>query len=291
MVHTLYHTTVHTKLRGRLGRLTGLARKSAGIAAFLLAVGLSATSHAATIQYSLSMSSDYGLLQNPTSVAAQTAAATQSTAVVNTANNNPVFDLKNTSLSADFTDVKLTLLDPQSMIDALKILQSPPGATAAAPFTTSTWGTPSKSIDIHLPTPLLPNQSLFFTINLTPNGGFSNMSWVAGYKNILFNSLGVGNATVNVSFTNSGIAGDPSGTLNNQLPNLANFDAITIASQCCSTPPTEMITDMIPGGPGPAVPEPGSVVLLILGAIPVAAVVRKKYRKSPPEEAAAQPTA
>ncbi len=290
MVHTMYHTLVHTNLRGRFGRLTGLARKSAWIAALLLAVGLSATSQAATIQYSLSMSSDYGLLQNPTSVAAQTAAATQSTAVVNTANNNPVFELTNTSATADFTDVKLTLLDPQSMIDALKILQSPPGATAAAPFTTSTWGTPSKSIDIHLPTPLLPNQSLFFTINLTPNGGFSNMSWVAGYKNILFNSLGVGNAMVNVSYTNSGIAGDPSGTLNTQLPSLANFNAITIASQCCSTPPTQMLDTMIEG-PGSAVPEPGSIVLMLLGAIPVAAVVRKKYRKTPAPAAAAPPTA
>lgn len=274
------HTTVHTKIDTNIsGRLRSLARRSAWIAALALTIGLSATTQAGTVQYTLSMSSNYGLLQNPTSPSAQTTVSSMSSAAVATANNNPVFELTNTSVTADFTDVKLTLLDPQTMIDALKILQSPPGATAAAPFTNSVWGTPTKSIDISLPTPLAPNQSLFFTINLTPAGGFSNMSWVAGYKNILFNSMGVGNAAVNVAYINSGNPSDPSGTSSAVIPNLSNFSAITIASQCCSTPSTQMLSTSVVI-PNASVPEPGSFVLMALGALPVAAVVRKKYRKT-----------
>jgi hypothetical protein len=281
MSYTIVHTKNDTKTSRRLGRLLNLAGRSAWIAALLLAIGLSTTAQAGTVQYTLSMSSNYGLLQNPTSPSAQTTVSSMSSAAVATANNNPVFELTNTSVSADFTEVKLTLLDPQSMIDALKILQSPPGATAAAPFTNSVWGTPTKSIDISLPTPLAPNQSMFFTINLTPNGGFSNMSWVAGYKNILFNSMGVGNTTVNVSYINSGNPGDPSGTFSTTMPSLSNFNAITIASQCCSTPATQMLSTSIII-PNTSVPEPGSIVLMALGALPVAAVVRKKYRKTQP---------
>ncbi|HEV2972169.1 MAG TPA: hypothetical protein VGY55_19505 [Pirellulales bacterium] len=247
------------------------------LAAICAAVVPSAT-HAGTISYSVTMSSDYSLLLNPNNASVDKQVSQKSSTVVATANNNPVLDITNTSSTAVITDVKMTLTDPDSVFDALKVLQSPPGAMPQSPFTTNIWGGSTQSIDIKLPTALAPNQSLIFAVNLAPMGGFPNHSWDPGFENIFFQDPPTINTNANlmISYNDPTQAGDPAGTLTNALPALSSMTPlVTVTSLCCSTPSTSVLSTSFSTTP---VPEPGSVVLMLLGSLPLGLPVWRKCR-------------
>lgn len=231
---------------------------------------------AVSVSYDFSISSDYSLLLSPQSSSAQSMVSQMSSGVVKTANNNPVIKITNTSATADISDVMMTITDPDSVFNALKLLQNPLGATPGAPFTNNVWGGSTKTIDIALPTPLAPNQTLVFAANLGPLGGFPNASWVPGYQNIFFNQPGDMNAQVAVKFF------DPASptnvqSLNSVLPNLSDMNPlVTIMSSCCSTPSTSVFQTSF----GTVVPEPSSILLVGLGALTFVVPVWKKYKRS-----------
>ncbi len=231
---------------------------------------------AVSVSYDFSISSDYSLLLSPQNSSVQSQVAQKSMNVVNTANNNPVIKITNTSATADISDVKITLTDPDSVFNALKLLQNPLGATPAAPFTNTIWGGSTNMVNIALPTPLAPGQSLVFAANLGPLGGFPNHSWVPGYQNILFQSPSATNAQIAVNYF------DPSNptntqTLNSVLPSLTTMNPlVTVMSSCCSTPSTSVFETSF----GTTVPEPSSILLVALGALTFGMPVWRKYKRA-----------
>jgi hypothetical protein len=249
----------------------------AAIAAALAAAWFTLAAPAAravTVSYDFSISSNYSLLVNPQSSSAQSQVSQMSSGVVNTANNNPVIKITNTSATANISDVMMTITDPDSVFNALKLLQNPLGATPGAPFTNKVWGGSTKTIDIALPTALAPNQSLVFAVNLGPPGGFPNPSWVPGFQNIFFNQPSEMNAQVAVKFFDPASPSNVQ-TFNSVLPNLANMDTvITVMSSCCSTPPTSVFQTSF------VVPEPASVVLMALGSLPLGMLVWRKRKRA-----------
>ncbi len=234
--------------------------------------------------YQVYMSSDYTLLSNPLSAAVKAAVQQQASSVVNTAINNPVIDLQNTSSTASIKEVQFTLTDPSSVFDALSILKGPTGAEkrfgTSGPFATTIWGGKSQTIDIVLPTPLAPKQNLVFFVNLAPITGNPSASWVPGYTNIFFQDPPGPNTNANLK-----VVFDDNTTLNNVLPSLESMQtntetnpaAFVLASSCCNTQSTMFLTANFGG---PPVPEPSSVVLVLLGSMPLAIPVWKRYRRT-----------
>jgi len=244
-----------------------------GLASVWFALAVPAA-RATIVSYDFSISSDMGLLLSPDSSSAQSMVSQMSSGVVRTANNNPVIMITNTSPTAEISDVMMTITAPDSVFNALKILQSPVGATPGAPFTNNVWGGSTMTIDIALPNALAPNQSLVFAANLGPLGGFPNASWVPGFQNIFFNQPGGMNAQVTVNFFDPA---SPSNiqTFNSVLPNLADMNTVvTVTSACCSTPPTSVFQTSF------LVPEPSSVLLVLLGAVPLGRSVYRKCKRT-----------
>jgi hypothetical protein len=276
MTHTNYYTNRWLGTR-RAVALPGLPL------ALVLATMLAAASPArAADSYQVYMSSDYTLLMNPMSMAVHSAVQQQSSSLANTANNNPVIDIQNTSSTASIKEVQFTLTDPDTIFDALSILKGPTDAQkrfgTTGPFATTIWGGKSKTIDIVLPTPLAPNQNLVFFVNLAPLTGNPSASWIPGYTNIFFQDPPNMNANFKVFFNDNT-------TLNNVLPSLEDMQtntstdpaAFVLASSCCNTPSTMFLTGNFDG---PPVPEPTSVMLVVLGSAPLAIPAWRRYRRS-----------
>jgi hypothetical protein len=229
---------------------------------------------AVTVSYDFSISSNYSLLVNPQSSSAQGQVKQLGSGAVNTANNNPVIMITNTSATAEISNFMMTITDPNSVYNALKLLQNPLGATPGAPFTNNVWGGPTKTIDIALPTALAPNQSLVFAVNLGPVGGFPNPSWVPGYQNIFFNQPSNMNAQLAVMFFDPASPSNVQ-TFNSVLPPLTEMDPmITVTSACCSTPPTSVFQTSF------VVPEPTSAALVALGSLPLGMLVWRKRNRA-----------
>lgn len=273
------YTNIHTKFpTSRAHHLSAHMALAAALAAAWLAID-PPTLRAATVSYTFSVCSDYSLLMNPQSSSTQSQVSQKSSAVVGTANNNPVIKITNTSATADISEFKMTLTDADSVFNALKLLQAPIGATPAAPFTSSIWGGSTKTIDIVLPTALAPNQSMTFAVNLGPLGGFPNVNWQPGYENIFFQQPITPNTNANLSVTYF----DPSSPVNsqtvtNQLPAIGAMDPlVTVTSACCNTPATTVF--MTEFG-GTAVPEPSSMALVALGCVSMVVPAWRKYRRS-----------
>jgi hypothetical protein len=261
------------------GALGFPARTALAAALVVVWCATAAPTRAATMSYNFSISSDQSLLMNPQNSSIQNQVAQKSSNVVNTANNNPVIEITNTSTTADISEVKISLTDPDSVFNALKLLQSPLGATPAAPYTNKIWGGSSKMIDIVLPHALLPNQSLVFAANLGPLGGFPDISWMPGYQNILFQTPVTPNTNANlaVTFQDPSNPNNPT-VLRNVLPSLTTMDPlVTVTSACCSTAPTSVF--MTSFGSGPPVPEPSSMLLIVLGSLPLAVPAWRKYKR------------
>ncbi len=90
---------------------------------------LSAISTArAGVSYQIYMSSDYKLLMDPMNMSTQSMVQQTASTAANTANNNPVIDIQNTSTTASIKEVQFKLTDPDSVFDALGLLQGPSDA-------------------------------------------------------------------------------------------------------------------------------------------------------------------
>ncbi len=257
-------------------------RIAACLAAIVALLCGPSVARAATMSYSLSMSNDYGWIQNPASDMAQMAAKNKTSAVIATQYNNPILELTNTSVSANISDVKLIVNDPDSAINALKVLQGPPGAHAVGQFANAVWGSSTKTIEIALPTPLAPNASLFFTLNLTPTAGAS-ATWMPGFQNSLWSSSTVSpntNANLAVTYVDPS-NGNATSVSNLQLTNDPNQMFIQrLMSTCCNsnTAASTLLNASI-GGPSIVTPEPASVVLMMLGSLPLGIGFWRNRRK------------
>jgi hypothetical protein len=247
--------------------------------ALALATMLAAASPARAINsYQVYMSSDYTLLMNPLSMSVQSAVQQQASSMVSTANNNPVINIQNTSSSASIKEVQFTLTDPDTVFAALNILRGPTDAQkrfgTTGPFATTIWGGKSKTIDIVLPTPLAPQQNLTFFVNLSPLTGNPSASWIPGFTNIFFQDPPNMNASFKVLFSDNTTLHDVLPSLEEMQTNTASDPAaFVLASSCCNTQSTMFLTANF-------VPEPTSVVLVMLGSVPLAIPAWRRYRRS-----------
>lgn len=272
--HTMPHTINHSASRS-LGAPYRTAYCRLGwkirLAAIAAALSLAAIRPAAadSFGYSVNISSSLALMEAPTNPSAQLQVSEQSGLVDRMASNDPIIDITNTSTGDTISNLQLTLNDPESVIEALKVLSS--NGTATGAFATNEYGGPATSIDISFATPLAPGQSVMWAMELAPVNGYSNIGWTPGYQNILFptnNPIPGTNASVTVTYNDG--SGDP--TVTNALPNLAAFDdALTVdpTTTCSSSgDPTSLYTLTVGGTPTPT-PEPGTLVLLALGCLPL----------------------
>lgn len=237
--------------------------------------------HADTMSYSIDISSSLQLMEAPNNASTQLQVSQQSGLVDRVASNNPILELTNTSTTSDISDVQLTLNDPESVIEALKVLS--PDGTATGAFATNVYGGPATTIDISLATPLAPGQSVLWAMELAPINGYTNTGWTPGYQNILFpgsNPIPGTNASIQVTYLDP-VSGNP--TVSTQvMPNLSVFDpAVTVdpTTNCSSTGTvTTLYTLGVP--PTNPVPEPSSVLLLALGCLPLAVRAWRKRRQA-----------
>jgi hypothetical protein len=262
-----------------------LRRGRAPFALALATMLLSAISTArAGVSYQIYMSSDFKLLMDPMNMSTQSMVQQTASTAANTANNNPVIDIKNTSMTASIKEVQFMLTDPDSVFDALGILQGPSDAQkrfgTTGPFATMTWGGSSKTIDIVLPTPLAPQHNLVFFVNLAPLNGHPDSTWMPGYTNIFFQDPPGPNPNANlkVFFNDNTILDNPLPSLESMATNTSTDPAaFVLASSCCNAPPTMFLTGGFGGSP---VPEPSSVLLVMLGSLPLAIPAWRRYRRA-----------
>jgi len=288
------HTTTHTMNAFYISRLLAALRSAKHVlgwkirlAAIAAAVLLppAGVARADSMSYSIDISSSLQLIEAPNSSSAQSQVSQQSGLVDRVANNNPFVEITNTSTTADITNIQLTLNDPESVIEALKVLSSDGTPTGA--FATNVYGGPATSIDISLGTPLAPGQSVLWTMELAPVNGYSNTGWTPGYQNILFpgsNPIPGTNASIAVTYL------DPStsNTTNSPsvLPDLDTFDddmTVDPATTCCSTgTPTSLYSLDVPSGSvtPTSTPEPESIMLMVLGGVPLAVHVWRKRKRA-----------
>ena len=188
ITYTMTHTMIPNKLltvaipRLKHHRINWKIWLAVG-AAFLMAPAVR-SARADTMSYSIDISSSLQLLESPNNASTRLQVSQQSGLVDRVGMNNPFVELTNTSTTADITDVQLTLNDPESVIEALKILSK--DGTATGQFATNVYGGPATTIDISLATPLAPGQSLLWAMELAPVNGYTNTGWTPGYDNILF---------------------------------------------------------------------------------------------------------
>jgi hypothetical protein len=274
-------TNGYTNRWPRAKRALPLGRAPFALALATMLLSAISTARAAD-SYQIYMSSDYTLLMNPTSMSVQSMVQQTASTAANTANNNPVIDIQNTSSTASIKEVQFKLTDPDSAFDALGLLKGPSDAEkrfgTTGPFATMIWGGKSQTVDIVLPTPLAPHQNLVFFVNLTPLNGTPDPTWLPGYTNIFFQDPPNTNANLKVFFSDNT-------TLNNTLPSLesmatntsTNPQAFVLSSSCCNAPATMFLTGQFSGTP---VPEPSSVFLVMLGSLPLAIPAWRRYRRA-----------
>jgi hypothetical protein len=246
---------------------------------------LSATSNArgGSFSYSVDVSSSIQLMEAPFNASAQLQVSQQTGIVDRMAANNPVMRITNTSTGDTINSMTLTLNDPESVIEALKMLT--PNGTPTGAFATNEFAGPSTSINITFPTPLAPGQSVMWAMELAPVNGYTNVGWTPGYENILFptnNPIPGTNASVTMTYTLPS-GGDP--TVTNVLPDLVAFDPMVTVdpSTTCSNSGSaqSLFTVGITEPPTPT-PEPGSIVVMLLAALPLGAWAWHKRRRAMP---------
>jgi hypothetical protein len=235
-----------------------------------------------TMSYSIDVSSSLALTESPTNPSVQLQVSDQSALVDRVADNNPVVELTNTSTTADISSVQLTLNDPESVIEAVKVLSSDGTATGA--FANNVYGGPATSLDIALATPLAPGQSILWEMELAPVNGYGSAGWTPGYQNILFpgsNPVPGTNASFDVTYTDP-TTGTPTSS-SYVLPDLSSFDpAVTVqpTTVCSSTgTATGLFTLSVPSTTPTPTPEPGTIVLMGIGLVPLAVRVWRKRRQ------------
>jgi hypothetical protein len=237
------------------------------------------------MSYSIDISSSLQLMEAPNNASAQLQVSDQSALVDRVASNSPIVELTNTSTTSDISNVQLTLNDPESTIEALKVLSADGTPTGA--FATNEYGGPATTIDIALATPLAPGQSVLWAMELAPINGYTDTGWTPGYENILFpgsNPIPGTNASVQVTYVDP-VSGTPT-TSSAVLPSLTSFDdAVTVdpTTVCSSTgTATSLYTLGVPSTttPPPPVPEPTSMVLMALGGLPLAVRAWRKRRQA-----------
>ena len=139
MDHTKGYTKAFTWIRWAC-RLPAVAL----VLSLAAALGASSPAARGANSFEVFMSSDYTLLMNPTSTVVHSMVQQEASTAANTANNNPVIDIKNTSSTASIKEVQFTLTDPDSVFDALGILKGPSDAQkrfgTTGPFATMIWG-------------------------------------------------------------------------------------------------------------------------------------------------------
>jgi len=256
-----------------------LPRALGALAALALAFGLSAAASPSargdTLGYGITVSSDYSLATSPGNGNVQLQAKGLSAHVLATEANNPVFEITNNAMTSGITSIVLTLNDPESTFEAFKILSPTTGDMADAPFTVNAFNGPSDTVGITFSTPLAPGASTFFMAELGPANGFSDVNWTPGYQSILWKPGEIAN--LNVTWNDTA---DPTDSISQALPALTDFmnnvNSFTVVG-CCGN--TSLLTDIVTGPLPPPTPEPASVVLLLLGAIPAAVPVWRKRRQ------------
>jgi len=264
--------------RRRFGLKTWLA-----VAAAALTISASRSAFADTMSYSIDISSSLQLLEAPNNASTKLQVSEQSALVDRMASNSPFIELTNTSTTSDISNVQLMLNDPESTIEALKVLS--PDGTPTGAFATNEFGGPATTIDIALATPLAPGQSVLWAMLLAPVNGYTDTGWTPGYENILFpgsNPIPGTNASIQVTYVDP-VSGNPT-TSSAVLPSLTSFDnAVTVdpTTVCSSTgTATSLYTLGVPSTPTTPVPEPTSLVLMALGGLPLAVRAWRKRRQA-----------
>lgn len=285
--HTMTHTTKKSHRRSMVSAahaVTCWLRPSilfAAVAIFCISAARQA--NAGTFSYSVDITSSLALMESPSNPSTQLQVSQQSGLVDRVASNSPIVSITNTSTSDTISSIQLNLNDPESVIEAMKVLSSDGVATGA--FANDVYAGPATSIDISFPTALAPGQTVTFAVELAPVNGYTDIGWTPGYDNIFWptnNPIPGTNASLTVTYNQPD--GDP--TVTNVLPDLAAMtNVVTVdPSTTCSNSgtPTSLVTTNFSVPPTPT-PEPGTIMLLMLCGIPMAV---QAWRKRCPTAAA-----
>ena len=267
-----------------LSRLVGLA------AAFVATSVAIHRAPAASVGYTLRSSESLSVLKNPSNSSIASLAAMQNSFQLMNERNMPFFELKNTSIAANITELKLTVGDAATTFDFASFIDASPGVTfAVTAGDTLPNGVKADTLQLTF-TGLSPGKSVRFRTDIDADLG----SALDDYRRVLMDVAGtVGARTVAaVTFSDAGVP-NMSLSASDWTTGLSAAAAAQVAARCMVTTQTENIGVFTlsqsglqspqPGGEGnetppPPLPEPATNVLLALGG-GLAAIFAQRQRR------------
>jgi len=250
-----------------------------GLAAAIVVASQVAIHHApaGTIAYTLRSSESLSVLKNPSNSSIATLAAMQNTFKLMNDRNMPFFELKNSSASANITELRLAVGDSASTFDFASLIDASPGVTfAVTGGDTVPNGIKTDTLQLTF-TGFSPGKTVRFRTDIDADVGNA----LDDYRRVLMDTAGtVGNRSVaSVTFAETGLP-DMTISASDWTSGLSAAAAAQVAARCVITTQSDNIAVFSlsqsglqspqPGGEGnetppPPLPEPATNVLMALG--------------------------
>jgi hypothetical protein len=245
-------------------------RRATAILAIALVSLAARSATAATISYSLMMCEDLGVLKDPMNKTLMMNAAWKPQHTLMLGRTMPYLELRNTSEEGELTQLSLSIGDTAKNFDWAQLIESSPGVTFSLVTPDAVAGSAKSDTLVINFIGLGPDEFVRFRTGLSPD--IAGGSMISDYRMTFFEIDGgadtSGNSLVKVQFNTSG---GPQ-VLEKQMPNFA-FGMPTSTSLAFKGQYMDMImpftlTDEGEDNPDePAIPEPGTLVLLGIGML------------------------